>query len=443
VDPTLIHSGAMRFLGLLVALFALAAQAAPVALRAARLLDVRNGTIINGATLVVDGARIVSAGTAVNIPEAASVIDLGDVTLMPGLIDAHTHLLQNYESKHGGDGPNLILTVGELSTAHRALLGAAMGREMLEAGFTTVRDLGNCGRDGAIALRDAIERGWVVGPRIFAATRALAPAGGQFGPTNDAARALIDEEYAVISGPDEARRAVREALYAGADWIKVIVNAGPVSLSAEELGVIVVEAHRAGRKVAAHAIGDAATRLAAEAGVDSIEHGYVIPDDVLKAMAAKNIALVPTDYPAEFYVAMYNLRPDDSPEWVRTVNEGVASMTKRQAARLARAKAAGVRIAAGSDEYFEEKARTRGQSASLIFRAYAEAGLQPLESIRAATLTNAWLLGGEKATFGSLEKGFRADIIAVPGNPLEDIGALERVVYVMKGGTEVLNRTRR
>lgn len=423
---------------LLAALLALPSHAVPIALRAARMLDVKNGTIVPDATVVVDGSRIVDAGTGVAVPEGARVIDLGDVTLLPGLIDAHTHLLQNYEARHGGDDPNMILTVAQMDTAHRALLGVAMGREMLEAGFTTVRDLGNCGRDGAIALRDAIERGWVVGPRVFAATRAIAPAGGQFGATSPTARALIEEEYAVVSGVEEARKAVRDALYAGADWIKVIVNVGPRVLSAEEMTAIVEETHRGGKRVAAHAIGDTGTRIAAQAGVDSIEHAYVIPDDVLQLMKQKNIALVPTDYPAEFYLGLYDLRPDAAPEMVKNVSEGVAKMAEANRTRLARALAAGVRVAAGSDEYFEEANRTRGQSSLLMFRAYAASGMSPVEVIRAATVTNARLLAGEAARFGSLEKGFRADIIAVPGNPLADLTALERVSFVMKQGKVIV-----
>ncbi|MEO6529223.1 MAG: amidohydrolase family protein, partial [Gemmatimonadaceae bacterium] len=243
--------------------------------------------------MIVQGSRIIAAGSGVATPTGATVIDLGDVTLMPGLIDAHTHLLQNYDPKIGGDDPNMILTVATMSAAKRALLGAKMGREDLEAGITTVRDLGNSGYNGDVALRDAINAGWVVGPRIRASTRALSAAGGQFGPLQADAQRLIDQEYVVISGVEEARRAVRQAFYDGADVIKVIVNTGTRGVSLEEMKTIVEEATRVNRPVAAHAIGDVATRIAAEAGVSSIKHAYTVPDDVLRMMAKKRIFLVP------------------------------------------------------------------------------------------------------------------------------------------------------
>ena len=176
----------------------------------------------------------------------------------------------------------MLLTVATMSTAKRALLGAKMGLEDLEAGITTVRDLGNSGFGGDVALRDAINAGWVVGPRIRASTRALSAAGGQFGPLQPETQKLIEQEYAVISTVDEARRAVRQAFYDGADLIKVIVNTGPRVVSLDEMKAIVEEAHRVNRTVAAHAIGDTATRIAAEAGVTSIEHAYTVPDDVLQ-----------------------------------------------------------------------------------------------------------------------------------------------------------------
>jgi imidazolonepropionase-like amidohydrolase len=206
---------------------------------------------------------------------------------MPGLIDAHTHLQQNYDFALGGDDNNMVLTVAQMSPAERALLGAKMGREDLDAGITTVRDVGNSGINGDVALRRAIDRGWVTGPRIVACTRALAAAGGQFGKLQHDAQALVEQEYVEIATVDDARRAVHRAFYDGADCIKVIVNTGPRVVSLEEMKAIVEEAHRVHKKVAAHAIGDDATRIAAEAGVDSIEHAYIVPDDVLKMMASK------------------------------------------------------------------------------------------------------------------------------------------------------------
>jgi len=381
--------------------------------------------------VVVQGGRIASVGANAAIPSGAKVVDLGSLTLLPGLIDAHTHLLQNYRGELGGDDPNMILTVTTMSTAKRALLGAKMGREDLEAGITTVRDLGNSGFGGDVALRDAINAGWVTGPRIRAATRAISAAGGQFGTVQPETQKIIEQEYAVVSTVDEARRAVRQAFYDGADLIKVIVNTGPRVVSLDEMNAIVEEAHRVGRTVAAHAIGDTATRIAAEAGVTSIEHAYTIPDEVLRMMAQKGIYLVATDYPAEFYVSAF--ASSLTPEQQRRQREGATQFAKSNADRLMRAVRAGVRVAFGSDEYYDVAGRSRGQSSLLTLQAYQEAGMSPLEVLRTATVNSAALLGwGDR--IGSIEAGRLADIIAVDGDPLKDVKDLQRVRFVMKGG---------
>lgn len=403
-----------------------------MAIRAARMLDVKAGRIVQQPVLLIEGSRI--AAVQQPIPDGVCVIDLGDTTLMPGLIDAHTHLLQNYRSEVGGDGPNLILTVTELGHAKRALLGVKLGTEMLESGFTTVRDMGNSGVNGAVALRDAIRSGWVTGPRIFAATRALSPPGGQFDRLAPEAQSLIEHEYAIVDSVDDARRETRQALYDGADWIKVIVDNETQMMPLEELRAICEEAHRRGKRVAAHATSDEAIRIAVDAGVDSIEHGYRVSNETLKRMAEKNIALVPTDHPVEFYIGMYNFRPDDDAEWVRRTTEGVQSFVKSSATRLMAAHNAGVRVIAGADQYFQIRNKSRGESSVGMFRAYAGAGLAPIEIIRSATIRSAQFLTGDNAPFGSIEKGKYADLIAVPGDPLADLTALERVQFVMKGG---------
>jgi imidazolonepropionase-like amidohydrolase len=326
-------------LALLLGVFATGAgaQAPPPApattvLRAARLLDVKTGTMTNDAFVIVEGSMIKSVGSGFTTAPGAKVIDLGNVTLLPGLIDTHTHLLQNYNGRMGGDDENMLNTVATMSPAARALLGAKMAREDLEAGITAVRDLGNSGWNGDVALRDAINRGYVVGPRMQVSTRALSAAGGQFGALQPAAQALIEQEYAVVSTPEEARRAVRQAFYDGADLIKVIVNTGPRVVSLEEMKAIVEEAKRVGKRVAAHAIGDTATRVAAEAGVNSIEHAYTVPDVVLKMMADKGIFLVATDSPAEYYVDAGNepnLPPEKRAEQIKRASVFVKSSAER------------------------------------------------------------------------------------------------------------------
>ena len=414
-----------------------------LAVRASRMLDVKTGNVVTNAVILIENGRIKSAGSGLAIPAGTEVIDLGEAMMLPGLIDCHTHLLQNYDGAVGGDDTNMILTVTQMSTAKRALLGAAMGREDLEAGITAVRDLGNSGRNGDVALRDAIRAGWVVGPRILAATRALAAAGGQFGTVTPDTQNMIEQEYVVINGVEDARRAVRQALYDGADLIKVIVNTGPRVVALDEMKAIVEEAHRVNRKVAAHAIGDLATRVAAEAGVDSIEHGYTIPDDVLKMMAEKKIYLVPTDYPAEYYSAIFSSGRKQTPEQSQQSELSFKRFADSNAQRLGRALKAGVRIAAGSDEYYNTPGKTRGQASLLMFRAYAASGMSPLEIIRASTTNAADLLAGDRALFGAIESGKFADLIAVQGDPLKDITELEHVRFVMKGGVVIKNELKR
>jgi imidazolonepropionase-like amidohydrolase len=415
---------------------ALTAEELPKAklVRAARLADVKAGKILEDRGVWIEGDRIKEVGPIADVrkhaPRDREEVDLGDVTILPGLIDCHTHLLMNY-SKQMGDDANMLLTVAQLGTTRRALLGAAMAREDLEAGFTTVRDLGNSGVNGDVALREAIQAGWVVGPRIVASTRALSAAGGQFGGLVPEAQRLIDQEYVAVSGVEEARRAVRQAFYDGADCIKVIVDTGPRVLSPEEMRVIVEEAHRVQKKVAAHAAGHPAMRIAAEAGVDSIEHAYGAPDDMLKIMAEKHIFLVPTDFPSvESYAT-----PPIPPEMAA----GIQRFIDANHDRLRRAIKLGVPIATGSDTYFQTPGKTRGQASLAMLRSHVAAGMTPAQALRAATADAAELLGMADR-IGSVEAGKFADLIAVRGNPFDDIGALEQASFVMKGGIVVHRR---
>jgi len=402
-----------------------------VVLKAERMLDVKAQKIVSNPVVIIEGGKIKQVGAGLAIPAGARVIDLGNATLLPGLIDAHTHLLQNYDFALGGDDNNMVLTVSQMSPAERALLGAKMGREDLEAGITTVRDVGNSGLNGDVALRRAINRGWVSGPRIVASTRALSAAGGQFGTLQHDAQELVKQEYVEIATVDDARRAVQRAFYDGADCIKVIVNTGPRVVSLDEMKAIVEEAHRVHKKVAAHAIGDDATRIAAEAGVDSIEHAYIVPDDVLKTMASKKIFLVPTDYPEASYTDF--IPQSATPEERKQMEDEMKGFAKGNSDRLKRAMAAGVRIAAGSDEYYQMGKRTRGESSTLIYEAYRDSGMTPWQIIQAATLNDAELLGWQDR-IGSIEAGKLADIVATSGDPSQEITELEKVKFVMKGG---------
>lgn len=407
--------------------------------KAARLLDVKTGKYLEEQAVLVRGGVITAVGAFSELqkqaPDAA-VIDLRNATLLPGLIDCHTHLLQNYDPEVVEDD-DMALTVSGMSTASRALLGAKMGKEDVEAGITTVRDLGNSGVNGDVALRDAIRAGWVVGPRMAVSTRALSAAGGQFGNLQAGAQSLVAQEYVVVGNPNAARDAVQQAFYDGADLIKVILNTGARVIAPDTMKVIVEEAHRVHRKVAAHAIGNDATRIAAEAGVDSIEHGYIIPDDVLKIMAAKHIYLVPTDYPPETYAAMSKSSAAFPPEVQKRRQEGFRRIAESNHERLRRAVAVGVPIAFGSDEYYDIPGFTRGQSSLKPFESYAQSGMTPLQIIQAATVNAADLLGVNH--LGSIEKDKGADLIAVEGDPLKDITVLERVRFVMLKGKVVKN----
>ncbi|WP_044190256.1 amidohydrolase family protein [Hyalangium minutum] len=405
-----------------------------IAVRAARLFDGKSDKLLPDAVVLIEGSTLQAVGTGLAIPAGTRVIDLGNVTLMPGLIDAHSHLLLDLHEE-SGDGA-MISTIVQQSTADRALLGVKLGLEMLEAGVTTVRDVGNSGVNGDVALRNAIQRGWVRGPRISACTRALAPHGGQFATLQPAAQDLIEQEYVTLSGVEEARRAVRQAIADGADCIKVIVDNGHNLLSVEELKVIVEEAHRSKRPVAAHTTTDESVRNAVEAGVDSVEHGYSLPDDVLAPMARKRIFLVPTEGPIDQCDSL-GAKLGDA-ERQRRMRERCRKLITKANDRIRRAVAAGVRLAAGSDMYIAIPGLTRGQASVQGFSAYVEAGVKPVDVLRAATLNAAELLRMQDR-IGSVEANKLADLLAVEGDPLKDIGALKQVRFVMKDGQVILD----
>lgn len=409
-----------------------------MAIRAARLIDGKSETVLKNAIVLVEGEKITAVGSQLTIPGDAQVIDLGDATLLPGLIDAHTHLLTEMDGTNEVLRENYLRIVSTQSTAERALLGAKLGREDLEAGITTVRDVGNSGVNGDVALRRAFQRGWLPGPRMVISTRALAAQGGQFGRLTPAAQSLIEEEYVTIRGAESARQAVRQALYDGAGCIKVIVNGSPANVTLEEMKAIVEEAHAAGVKVAAHATDVKATTIAAEAGVDSIEHAYTVSDDVLKMMSAKHIYLVPTDGTLQTFEDMTSGTRQLSAEERSNLEKEYKPFVEEEQDRLKRAMKMGVPIAAGSDMYYSMPGKTRGQASLLVYEAYQEAGMTPMEIIHAATRNAAELLGMQER-IGTLETGKLADIIGVPGDPSQDVKALEHAKFVMKGGMVVVS----
>ena len=410
-----------KFVVVAGALLALAGPsfAAPVAIRAKQALDVKSGTLIENAVVLVDGERITAAGAGLAIPDGATVIDLKDVTLLPGLVDCHTHLMASSADEYA----TMLLTK---SQAYRALEGAADARRTLLAGFTSVRDVENEGSGYAdIALRDAIERGLVEGPRMKVATRGIAAIGQYvpFGISSD----LPDfpRGAQMISGVEEARRAAREQIGNGANHLKVYADWEYPTLTAEELRVIVEEAHKAGLRVAAHATTPEGILNAVNAGVDSIEHGDLPDRKTLELMKQKNVWLVPT-----LAVMLAHLDEVKSEEGRKRFTAYLENKKKA----LQSAREVGVKIAIGYDP---ANADVHGTNAREIV-AMTTAGFTNLELLRAATLGGAELLGWQDR-IGSLEAGKFADIIAVAGNPLTDIHQLERVVFVMKGGVVVKN----
>jgi imidazolonepropionase-like amidohydrolase len=409
---------------------------AKLAIRAARMIDGKSDTPVDNPVILIEGEKIKAAGSGLAIPKDAKVIDLGSLTLLPGLIDAHTHLLSEMDGTNVSlQDVEMLKIVATQSTAHRALLGAKLGREDLVAGITTVRDLGNSGVNGDVALRDAINNGWLPGPRIVAATRALAAPGGQFGRLIPEAQKIIEQEYVTLNGPESARQAVRQALYDGADCIKVIVNGSPANVTLDEMKAIVEEAHTAGVKVAAHAIGKA-TQIAAEAGVDSIEHAYIVTDETLKMMAQKHIFLVPTDGTVDEFIRMSNGKRQPTAEERKQQEKEFRGYVTGNGERLRRAIKFGVPIAAGSDMYLSMPDETRGQASLDMVDAYVEEGMSPVQIIHAITSNGAELLGLQ-SSIGTLEAGKFADIIAVPGDPLKDATTLKHAKFVMKGGAVI------
>jgi len=409
----------MRTIAILLLAAALATgQQATVLIKTGRLLDVLKGSYLENASILIEGDRIKAVGS-VSAPANAQIIDLSRMFVLPGLIDCHTHLMMR--AGPGTDG--YLLTLATKSQAFRALEGAADARITLNAGFTSVRDVENEGSLYAdVALRDAINQGLVEGPRVQVATRAIAAVGqyNPFGVSPD----LIDFPTGaqMISGPEEARRAVREQIGHGADLIKVYADWINPTLTIDEMRVIVEEAHKQKRKVAAHATTPEGIKNAITAGVDSIEHGHRADRQAIEMMRDKGIFLVAT-------VGMIaNQMERASPEQ----RQRMAGFIEGVQQEIRMALDLHVRMASGFDA---SGASVHGKNADELV-ALAKFGVPAIDAIRAATMNAAELMSWQ-SDVGAIEPGKFADLIAVDGDPLSDIAVLKQVKFVMKGGKVV------
>ncbi len=417
-------------------------QAKSILLKAGRMLDVRTGKYIPNPGVLVENDKIKEVGPLAQVqahaPKDALVIDLGTATLLPGLIDCHAHLLTS-GTTIAPQETILNAAIGMTPTA-RVLLGAHNAREDLEGGFTTVRVLGHSGIDGDVSLRDAIDRGWLSGPRIQASARKLAPPGGQALRLNPAvADQIVDQEFLQVGSTDDAHRAVRENLLYGVNVIKVVADAGNRFITPEEMKAIVEEAHRGRVKVAVHATTVTGIQAAIDAGVDSIEHGDDITDEQLKTMRVKGIYFDMTwIHFGGRLRTMIEKRMTLPPSLQQGLKAYERTEAKETPALMQRVLKSNVKFATGSDMWFDYPDKTRGQATAIMFGALKDLGMQPADVIRAATVNAAELLGWQDR-IGTVEPGKLADIIAVAGDPLVDVTQLEHVQFVMKGGEVVKN----
>jgi len=399
-----------------------------IVIQAARLLDVRAGKYIENAAVWIEGETIKEVGKSADVashaPKGARRINMGRSTLLPGLIDCHTHIMARIDETQGG----YVVNLATKSQAFRTLEGAYNAQITLDAGFTTIRDVETEGAGYAdVALRDAIEQGLAEGPRMKVATRGIA-ALGQYEPFGLSPELTNFPTGAqMISGVEDARRAVREQIGHGADLIKVYADWANPTLTVDEMRVIVDEAHKQKLKVAAHATTAEGIKNAVAAGVDSIEHGTGANREDLEMMKAKGIVLVPTVGLA--YALSDPQRRDELSPKQRQRREAYRQQMQ-QVIQLA--EDLGVPIASGFDA---ESPQTQGKNANELV-ALTVVGMTPLQAIRAATVNASELIGWQDR-IGAIEAGKLADLIAVDGDPFSDIKTLERVKFVMKGGKVV------
>ncbi|MGB3800309.1 MAG: amidohydrolase family protein [Lewinella sp.] len=395
-------------------------------IHAGRLFDADNGTFLEDRFVFVENDRIQQVTEADEDPHPDyKRIDLSNATVTPGLIDAHTHLLfmQLY-------GTGMEEDIIEHTDHERLLRGAQRARTWLEAGVTTVRDLGNSGTYLDIPFRKALQEGWVEGPRFYASGPIISPPGGQFDPLPPYHEAIVKKEYAIVRTVEEARREVNDHAEAGVDVIKICAtNDHGLTLSLEEMTAMVEEARRHDLPVTAHATYDDVIRDAVRAGVDGIEHGYSVDEETLRMMADSGVYLVPTDGSVEGFTHIFQADPEAT-----VYEDNLRNWVESSQDRLRRAIAAGVEIVWGSDMYLEST-DPPGWAALTGLVSYSQAGIPTADILQFATRNGARALGKE-GELGVIRPGAYADIVAFTGDLEGDFPTVleNGLVFVMKGG---------
>jgi imidazolonepropionase-like amidohydrolase len=404
---------------LLVSL-ALTGHAQVIAIKAGKLIDPATGTTAVNQTILVEDKKIKAVGAGLQIPAGATVIDLSRSTVLPGLFDCHTHMAFLINRKGRERGSLLFYDLTHTS-AERAIHAVVNSRDMLESGFTTIRDIGNDGNYIATDLRRSIDAGLIPGPTIINAGRIIAPFGGQ-NQLQPERRGLGEPEYFYADTRDEMLKAIRENAHFGAKVIKIVVDDQPYIYSAEDIKYIIAESAKAGLKVAAHCVTEQGAHNAAEAGVASIEHGFEMSNETLALAKKNNVVLVGTDFTEKAWSA-YEL----------SYAGAAKQLHARSVDRLQRAYKIGVTLAFGDDLIFYAPDETRGTWSMSQIETMIEAGIPNKVILQSMTTNAARLLGVEKMR-GAIQPGQFADIIATTENPLDNISTLKKVNFVMKNG---------
>ncbi len=397
------------------------ALAQTLAIRAGHVIDPATGSVANNQIILVKDGKIAAIGASAAVPKDVGVVDLSNAWVLPGLIDAHTHIT------FGQEPPlNIGATYLAESAPLRALRGLHYAQMLLQAGFTTVRDAGNEANYASIDLRRAIEQGWFAGPTIVTMGKIIGPFGGQFAGTVPDMGPYWKFEYIDADSPDEMRKAVRQNIFYGAQAIKLVCDNASYHCSVDEVRAAVAEAHASGLPVSVHVMGGPgpaaidAARNVIIGGADSIEHGFFLSDELLQMMKDKGMVLVSTDFPRDHLRAMFPAEAADQ-------------MAQAIVDRLKRANRIGVKIAFGTDTVVDLPGRARPDMMFDYVDSWASAGMSPTATLKAMTTTAAELLRVQDVR-GSFAVGRAADIVATPENPLERITALRKISFVMKGG---------